>query len=100
MMDLAALALALAGFAALALSMHKHHRDIVGTAPTFPRRLALRVAGWLLLGLSLAFCVAPFGWAIGLVHWTGLLTVAGVTIALVLAAMTTRIRRRTPGAHS
>jgi len=101
MTDLATLAVALVGFAALALSMHRHHRDIFGKAPTVPRRLALRIAGWGLLGMSLATCIATFGWAIGLVHWTGLLTAAGMTVALLLAAKPARLwRPRTSGPHS
>lgn len=84
-MDLAALALALIGFAALALSMRKHHCDVFGVVPSRWRALALRFVGWTLLGSSLAACVAASGRATGPVLWFGVLTVAAVLVVLSLA---------------
>ena len=85
----------IAGFAALALSMHKHHRDVFGTAPTRGRTLALQGAGWLLLTASVWPCVAHSGWSIGLVLWIGLLTVAALTVALLLTYALPSVRRNT-----
>ena len=85
MMDLLILALAVAGFAVLALSMDKHHRDLFQARPTRLRRLSLQTAGWLVLGLSLAVCVDGFGVSIGIVFWTGMLTVAALAVAAALS---------------
>ena len=84
MMDLAALVLATAGFAAIALSMHKHHRDLFGRPPSRPRALAFAGAGWALLALSFWVCIVVSGWAIGPVLWIGLLTLAALVIVLAL----------------
>ena len=84
MMSLAAHGLALAGFATLALSMWKHHRDLFGKPPSRRRALALRSMGWALLGLSFAACVLQSGWAVGPVLWLGVLTAAALTITLTL----------------
>ena len=84
MMSLAAPILALAGFAALALSMHKHHRDLFGGPPSRWRALALRSLGWMLLGLSCAACILESGWAVGPVLWLGVLTGAALMAVLTL----------------
>jgi len=98
MMDLAALILATAGFAGLALSMHKHHRDLFGKLPCRLRALAFAGAGWMLLALSFGACIAASGWAIGPVFWVGLITVAALIVVLALTYGPGRIRLRT--AHS
>src|SRR3546814_12711509 len=85
MIALFALMLALAGFAALAVAMHKHHRVLCGAPPSRARAIVLRVAGWVLLGLSLHACVVRSGWGIGPVLWFGLLTLSGLAVALSLA---------------
>ena len=84
MIALAALLLALAGFAALALSMHRHHRDLFGGPPSRWRVVALRSVGWALLGLSLAACSLESGWAVGPLLWIGLLTLAALVVVLTL----------------
>ncbi|MBP5856548.1 DUF3325 domain-containing protein [Marivibrio halodurans] len=81
----AALLPALAGFGVLALSMHRHHRDLVGHAPSRRRMLRLRCVGGGLLALSLAMRVAVAGWAVGVVSWLGFLTVAALLVVLTLA---------------
>lgn len=93
MMALAAFSLAFFGFTALALSMHKHHRDVFGVPPMRARSLPLRIAGWALLGLSLAPCVARSGWSVGLVLWCGLLTTAALAVALMLTSLPSAKRR-------
>lgn len=69
MMDLAALILATAGFAAVALSMHKHHRDFFDKPPARRRALAFAGAGWSLLAFSFGACIVASGWGIGPVLW-------------------------------
>ena len=81
---LLAFLLAAGGFAALALSMHRHHRDLFARPPSAARTLSLRAAGWMLLALSLATCFAEPGWAVGTVLWLGLGTAAAATVALSL----------------
>ncbi len=84
MMALATFVLSFLGFAALALAMSKHYRDVFGMAPAPPRKLALRGAGWGLLGAS---CVPPTqgcGVSIGIVFWFGTATVSALAVALVL----------------
>ncbi|RYG26617.1 MAG: DUF3325 domain-containing protein [Burkholderiales bacterium] len=74
----------LAGFAALAGSMTKHHRDLFGASPTRTRRLTMRVTGWLLLGSSFIFAVTAEGAFDGSVIWLGAATVTAMTIAMAL----------------
>ena len=80
----AALVAALAGFAALGLAMHKHHRAVFGEPASRRLMIALRSTGWVLLALSFAASVAGSGWAVGPVLWLGLLTLAALAVALLL----------------
>lgn len=84
MVDVAALVLAVAGFGSLALSMHKHHRDLFGAPPSRARAVAFRAIGWPLLAGSIAPCVAISGLSVGIVLWFGLLTIAALVVALLL----------------
>jgi hypothetical protein len=93
MMTATAMVLAPVGFGALALSMHKNHRDLLGAPPPRWRSLLLQVIGWTLLALSIAPCVARSGWSAGLVLWFGLLTVAVLVVALLLTYVPKRRRR-------
>jgi Protein of unknown function (DUF3325) len=76
--------LTLAGFAALALSLKKHHKAVFDTFPSASRTLALRVAGWLALIAATDWCIRSFGTGYGLVVETALLNLAGVAVALTL----------------
>lgn len=79
-------ALTLAGFAALALAIDRHHQQVCGRAALRRRRrAALRAAGVLGLGLALAGSVALAGAATGIVLWTGLLSAAALALILVLS---------------
>ncbi|MBL27182.1 MAG: iron transporter [Rhodospirillaceae bacterium] len=99
MMALGALALALSGFAALALAMDKHHRDLFGSPPPRGRAIALRAVGWVLLSMSLAASGASSGPSVGPVLWCGLMTVAAILVALVLTyGPSSRSRRKRAGA--
>lgn len=84
MTGLAVFVPALAGFAALALAMHRHQRQI------WHRTLGRGAGGWLRLagagGLAASFAasVTAAGWAVGPVLWLGWLTAAALTVALAL----------------
>lgn len=84
MMTLAAFVLTVAGFAALALSMLKHHRDLIGGALSARRRLGYRIAGWALLSTSLVLVLISEGASIGIALWFGLATMAALIVALLL----------------
>lgn len=76
--------LAFAGFAAMALSMQRHHRDIFGSVPPERSRKALRTTGVATIAASLSLATAAEGLGIGLVLWAGLLTLATIAVCLLL----------------
>ncbi|MGA1810297.1 MULTISPECIES: DUF3325 domain-containing protein [Sphingobium] len=89
MMMLASLLLCLPALILLALSLPRHHRDLIGTTASFPRERRLRCAGWLLILLSLAIPVAAFGYAVGTASWAG---VTAFSTMIVTMAITYRPR--------
>ncbi len=91
MMTLLAFTLTLLGFAALALAMDRHHRQVRRTAPAGWLRWLLRGVGTLALAASLAACVADSGWGTGWVVWFGLLSAAATMIVLSLTYWPQRI---------
>jgi len=72
------------GFAALALALNRHHKQVWRREPSRRRQWVLRLAGWGLLLASLGLCQAQVGWASGLVWWAGLLTVAALLVIFLL----------------
>jgi hypothetical protein len=84
MNHLAAFALCLAGFTALAFASRRQQRDIVGKALRTTTTYALRVAGACTLLLALGFLVAEKGWSIGLVIFSGQTSIAA---GIVLCAL-------------
>lgn len=72
------------GFAALCLSMGRHHRDWLGQAASPRRRFGLRLLGWTLLVLSPWPAVSRDGWGLGLVQWCALLMFSGLLLVLLL----------------
>lgn len=80
----------------IAIGVDIADRDIAADQPS-PEAIAearddLRRGGWLLhiagiigLGAPFAACVAHAGWSVGPVLWLGLMTVAGLAVALLLA---------------
>ncbi len=90
-MVMLALLLSVAGFAALALSMPRHHRDLFGRPPSPRRTRALFIAGWVFLAAALMPCIAASGWPVGLTVWFGTVSIAGFAVAL---AMTVAARRK------
>lgn len=86
LLALAALAAATAGFTALSLAMERHWEQLYGRGAALPARArrGLRHAGAVGLLASLAACIALRGAAQGWVAWAGVLTLAGITLVLVL----------------
>jgi hypothetical protein len=79
-------ALAYGGFLALCLAMERHHEQVFRSrhVPRWRQRL-LAGAGWALLAASLAPVVHGFGWGLGLVFWTGILTATAMPLAMLLS---------------
>ena len=84
MTSLLALSLAYAGLGSICFAMPRHQRQVSGDNMRALPRFGLRVAGWLLLGLSFYACVLAWGVAIGSVAWFGMLTVSGLILAFLL----------------
>ncbi|MEP1444576.1 MAG: DUF3325 domain-containing protein [Paraglaciecola sp.] len=79
------------GFFALSLTMQKHAKQIF-TSINKPRyRLSkiqmklLTTTGHLGLMLAALICIQHSGWALGLVYWTGLLTIAAFSQSMFLS---------------
>lgn len=68
------------GFTALCLSMDRHHAELLGRKPSDRQCLSLRLAGWLLLALSLWAAVAATRWAFGLVQWFAVLMLSALLL--------------------
>jgi len=94
MMPFAALLLSFASFAALALSMPQHHRDLFGNVPGRSRELRLRGSGWILLTASILPAILDQGISVGIVLWFGVITVSALAVAMLL---TYRKRIPAPG---
>jgi hypothetical protein len=71
MSHLVAFALCLAGFAALALAVHRQQRDIIGRSLRSATTYVLRVFGACALLFALGILVAWHGWSLGLVMFSG-----------------------------
>ncbi|MCJ2060730.1 DUF3325 domain-containing protein [Methylobacterium sp. J-048] len=88
-MTSAALALSLtlsfSSFAALALSMDRHHRAVFRVPAPRSRFRSLRAAGWSGLAVSLAASIACSGWNFGPVQWIGGLTGAALLVVAVMS---------------
>jgi len=81
---LLALLMCYAGFTALCLSTDRHHGELLHSKPSPPRRLTLRVAGRLLLALSMWPAVAASNWAQGVVEWCAVLMLSALLLVLLL----------------
>lgn len=92
-MTLLVLLLSLAGFAALALAMDRHHHAVTHIRPAKRRKRLLQMTGSLALILALVVSIATWGAAYGPIYWLGFLT-AGA--APVLLALTYAPPRRKP----
>lgn len=74
MIHLLCILLAIGAFAALALSMKRHQRDLAGRALGQRETGLARAIGWTLVALILAIDTAAFGFGYALVAWAGQLT--------------------------
>lgn len=85
-MDLLAFLLSYGGLFVLCLAMPKHYRAMLGTNALSPGAvlLMIRIAGWLILGLSFAASAAAVGWAFGPVQWVGYLSMGGFVLVFGL----------------
>ncbi|MCK8668003.1 DUF3325 domain-containing protein [Pseudomonas azerbaijanoccidens] len=83
---LLALLLCYGGFTALCLSMDRHHADLLRRKLSSRSRQLFRVAGWLLLSVSLwsALALAVTDWALGLVEWFAVLMLSALLLVLLM----------------
>lgn len=85
LLTLAAFALALWGFALLALSQERHVEHVFGRhARPAPRLRVQRATGFTAIGLGLPACVAAEGAAFGSLLWVVLVCAAAMAVALTL----------------
>ncbi len=82
------LLLSFSGFAALALSLDRHHRAAYRVGVPKARVGSLRMAGW--CGLGLSFATA--GWNFGPVQWIGSLTGSALAVVAIVAYRPTWLR--------
>ncbi|MCR1769699.1 DUF3325 domain-containing protein [Burkholderia glumae] len=88
-MGLLSLTVCVAAFACLALAMERHQRAVFGRALAAVPARALRAAGPVGLLLALWLAVAARGWALGLVAYGGMTSLAA---GIVMAALIVRER--------
>lgn len=81
---LLALLLCYGGFTALCLSMDRHHVELLGRKSSARRRHTMKLAGWLLLAVSLWAAVSKTSWGLGLVEWFAVLMLSGLTLVLLM----------------
>ncbi len=84
MIHLLAVVLSLSGFAALALSMKRHQRDLIGRALSERERVLARSAGALAIAASLAVAMAGFGPGLGAIAWFGHMSLAAWIVVTAL----------------
>ncbi|WP_338584804.1 DUF3325 domain-containing protein [Pseudomonas sp. MAG733B] len=72
------------GFTALCLSMDRHHAELLGRKPTLVMRRRMKLAGWLLLAVSLWAAVSTTGWALGLVEWFAVLMLSALLLVMLM----------------
>jgi hypothetical protein len=90
---LTGLGAALAGFVALSLAMDRHWEQLHGrgSEPRAALRRWLHLGGILGLVVSLLACIALRGAGQGWVAWAGMLTVAAISLALMLTYGTRKV---------
>jgi hypothetical protein len=76
--------LALFGFAALAIAMRRHHRDLFGREPSRQRRVVLHVVGALGLAASYGHLCLAWGAVEGTIDW---LCLASLVAMLIVGAL-------------
>lgn len=84
MIHFIAILLTLGGFYALALSMTRHQRDLVGRTLVARQANTARISGWALLVAAFVLDVATQGGGYGSVAWFAHLSVgAWLTVAIL-----------------
>jgi hypothetical protein len=76
----------LLAFACLALGMERPQEDLFGRHLSRRSITWLRIAGWVLLALSLGVTLDQERWAVGLVAWFGYLSAGAAIVFLALVA--------------
>lgn len=94
----ASLALALAAFAAIAMSMARHQPQIAGRALAPRAGMRWRAAGFALLALSLAPCLGRWNPSVAIAAWLGVLTFAAMALGLLFTYAPNVVRRLAPAA--
>lgn len=86
--------LAYLGFAALALTVERHWRDLVEARAQASRRIVsvLRMTGGVALAAALAGAVAWDGWSFGILLWVLMLTAGAMAVAATVTVATARRR--------
>ncbi|CAA2154933.1 hypothetical protein MBRA_00612 [Methylobacterium brachiatum] len=79
------LCLSFSSFAALALSLDRHHRAAFRVPAPRTRIRSLRAAGWSGLAVAFAAAVACSGWNFGPVQWIGGLTGGALLVVAVMS---------------
>lgn len=64
--------------------MPRHCRQVWGSAPARRGALTWRIQGWVLLVVALVPCIVLEGPSVGIVAWTGVLTVAALVVTMLL----------------
>lgn len=82
---LLAYALAYAGMASLSLGMEKHYVQARGSDLTASRKKLFKATGWSLLILAVLPAIYGWGLTIGIVVWTGFVSLAAISVVLVLS---------------
>ena len=72
------LALCFSAFGCLCLGMPRHFEQAFKRKPSRLIESALRLLGWLLLGLATLPALSVFGASVGLAFWVSALTIAAV----------------------
>ena len=84
MIHILAVLMALTGFAALALSMKRHQRDMIGRKLSDRERYLVRSAGALAIAGCLAFDMAFLSPANGVIAWFGHMSIAAWFVVATL----------------
>lgn len=77
MIHVLAIAIAWAGFLALAVSMKRHQRDLVGRPLPEPQANGARIAGWACLAIAWVLEAFAIGPALGTIVWVGETSLGG-----------------------
>jgi hypothetical protein len=80
--------LALFGFAALAIAMRRHHRDLFGREPSRQRQVVLHTVGALGLAVSYGHLCLAWGAVEGTIDWLCLASLTAIVIVVALSVAT------------